>query len=156
MNKLYALIATILMLNTTESVANSSIQQRNCFVGDSIAHGYKQANNALGVTRIGANTNTVYGFVKRSSVVCKSIILSSGISNSPTNFNAVEKQLQFLKQENIPVILLGASTNFPKYGNELNIKLNYLCSKYPNCKFDGGYIASRDRVHPRTYNKRWW
>lgn len=147
------LITTESIANSSESIANSSIQQRKCFVGDSIAHGYKVANNALGVTRIGANTNTVYGFVKRSSVVCSSVILSSGISNSPTNFNAVEKQLQFLKHENIPVVLLGTSKNFPHHGNKLNIKLNSLCSKYKNCRFNGGFISARDRVHPRVYGK---
>ena len=122
-----------------------------CFIGDSIAHGYKQSHRAQGDTRVGASSKEVLNKVK--STKCNKVVLSSGISNSVNDFVSVEKQLSYLNTKEVEVVLLGTSKTFPKRGNLLNIKLNSICSKYTNCTFNGGFIASKDNVHPRSYKE---
>lgn len=122
-----------------------------CFIGDSIAQGYKQSHRAQGNTRVGASSKEVLNKVK--STKCDKVVLSSGISNSVNDFVSVEKQLSYLNTKEVKVVLLGTSKTFPKKGNLLNIKLNSVCSKYTNCTFNGGFIASKDNVHPRSYKE---
>ena len=55
-----------------------------CFIGDSIAQGYKQASRAQGDTRIGASSKEVLNKVKSTN--CNKVVLSSGISNSVNDF----------------------------------------------------------------------
>ena len=141
--KIYILITLLLGL--------SSHATASCYIGDSIAHGYRTYNKAQGITKVGANPSTVLTYVKRSS--CSSpIILSTGISNNPTDFKSVHKQLQALQSKQ--VIMLGTSTSFPKYGNKLNVELNKICKLYTSCTFNGGFKASRDKVHPISYNQK--
>lgn len=122
-----------------------------CFIGDSIAQGYKQSHRAQGNTRVGASSKEVLNKVK--STKCNKVVLSSGISNSVNDFVSVEKQMSYLNTKEVKVVLLGTSKTFPKKGNLLNIKLNSICSKYPNCTFNGGFIASKDNVHPKSYKE---
>ena len=122
-----------------------------CFIGDSIAQGYKQSHRAQGDARVGASSKEVLNKVKLTK--CNKVVLSSGISNSVNDFVSVEKQLIYLNTKEVKVVLLGASKTFPKRGNLLNIKLKSICSKYPTCTFNGGFIASKDNVHPRSYKE---
>lgn len=122
-----------------------------CFIGDSISQGYKQSHRAQGDTRVGASSKEVLDKVK--STKCNKVVLSSGISNSVNDFVSVEKQLSYLNTKEVKVVLLGTSKTFPKRGNLLNIKLNSICSRYPTCTFNGGFIASKDNVHPRSYKE---
>ena len=151
-----------LLLITTLSAssfcfANSVLQRDLCFVGDSVAHGYKQAYSARygalnGTTEIGASASKVLQMLKGTqNIKCHTIVLSTGISNSPTSFNIVDHQIQWLNTQDVNVLLLGTSNRFPKYGNELNIKLNSICGKYSNCRFLGGFTPSKDMVHPKQY-----
>lgn len=131
------------------ALGSSSYVSANCYIGDSIAHGYRINSKGTGITKVGANPKLVYSFIQRQPCTDKTIYLSSGISNNPSDFNTVEKQLQSLKNHNVK--LLGTSVSFPKHGNNLNIKLSSICSKYSNCTFIGGFTPSKDRVHPRSY-----
>ena len=137
--------------------ANSGLQRDLCFVGDSVAHGYKQAYSARygalnGTTEVGASASKVLQMLKGTdNIKCHTVVLSSGISNSPTAYSVVDRQIQWLQTQNVNVLLLGTSNRFPKYGNELNIKLNSICGKYSNCRFLGGFSPSKDKVHPKSY-----
>lgn len=122
-----------------------------CFIGDSIAQWYKQSHRAQGDTRVGASSKEVLNKVK--STKCNKVVLSSGISNSVNDFVSVEKQLIYLNTKEVKVVLLGVSKTFPKNGNLLNIKLKSICSKYPTCTFNGGFVASKDNVHPKSYKE---
>lgn len=137
----FILLATLLISCTLT-------QAKTCYVGDSIAHSYRLSSGGLGKTRVGSNPKQVLGYLQ-SSVGCDKFILSSRISNNPVDFDNVSKQLYLIKDR--PVKLLGTSVNFPKYGNSLNSKLSFMCGKYPNCTFNGGFIPSKDRVHPTEY-----
>lgn len=119
-----------------------------CFIGDSIAHGYKISVDGVGLTKVGANPNKVLDFLKVHRK-CDKYILSSGISNDPTKINVVRDQLEYLKGSD--VLLLGTSTKFPRYGNSLNIKLREVCSRFSGCDFNGGFVPSKDLVHPKNY-----
>lgn len=144
-----ALLAVVYCISNI-TVAKPSYN-RYCFIGDSIAHGYKQSHRAQGITRVGASSKEVLNKVK--STKCNKVVLSSGISNSVNDFVSVEKQLIYLNNKEVKVVLLGTSKTFPKRGNLLNIKLNSVCSKYPTCTFNGGFIASKDNIHPKSYKE---
>lgn len=147
MNKL--LLALCITVSTI-SIAKPSYNSY-CFIGDSIAQGYKQSHRAQGDTRVGAPSKEVLNKVK--STKCNKVVLSSGISNSVNDFVSVEKQLIYLNTKEVKVVLLGVSKTFPKRGNLLNIKLNSICSKYTNCTFNGGFVASKDNIHPKSYKE---
>ena len=149
MNLKFILLVTIYCASNT-TVAKPSYSDY-CFIGDSIAQGYKQSHRAQGDTRVGSPSKEVLNKVK--STKCNKVLLSSGISNSVNDFDSVEKQLVYLNTKEVKVVLLGVSKTFPKKGNLLNIKLNSICSKYTNCTFNGGFIASKDNVHPRSYKE---
>ena len=149
------MIIKLMLLTVVCCISNITVAKSQCsdycFIGDSIAQGYKQASRAQGDTRIGASSKEVLNKVK--STKCNKVVLSSGISNSVNDFVSVEKQLSYLNTKEVKVVLLGVSKTFPKKGNLLNIKLNSICSKYSTCTFNGGFIASKDNVHPKSYRE---
>ena len=149
------MLRKLILLTVVCCVSNITVAKPQysdyCFIGDSIAHGYKQSHRAQGDTRIGASSKEVLDKVK--STKCNKVVLSSGISNSVNDFVSVEKQLTYLNTKEVKIVLLGTSKTFPNRGNLLNIKLNSICSKYTNCTFNGGFIASKDNVHPRSYKE---
>ena len=144
--KLYNILSAIAIC-----VCGQSAFAQTCYVGDSIAHGYKQHNKGYGVTKVGANQRTVMNYVSLMKNECDKIYLSSGISNNPTDTQIVDQQLKVLFDAKKEVILFGSSKEFPKYGNQLNNNLSSLCSKYSNCTFRGGFTPSKDKVHPVNY-----
>ena len=149
------MIIKLMLLTVVCCISNITVAKPRysdyCFIDDSIAQGYKQASRAQGDTRIGASSKEVLNKVK--STKCNKVVLSSGISNSVNDFVSVEKQLSYLNTKEVKVVLLGVSKTFPKKGNLLNIKLNSICSKYSTCTFNGGFIASKDNVHPKSYRE---
>lgn len=141
--KIYILIGALIL--------SSQAFAKTCYIGDSIAHGYKQQNKGHGVTKVGANPRTVLNYVSLMKNDCDKIYLSSGISNNPTDTQMIDQQLKVLFDAKKEVILFGTSNDFPKYGNQLNYNLSSLCSKYTNCTFRGGFTPSKDKVHPTNY-----
>lgn len=118
------------------------------FVGDSIAHGYKLYNNGKGITKVGANPYTVYGFVKNVKLDrSDTVVLSSGISNNCLMDKYVDRQLTYLDSKYVNIILLGNNNCAGA-----SMKLRSSCNKYKRCTFQG-IPPGPDGVHPFTYSK---
>ena len=130
------------------------------FFGDSIAHGYRTANKATGVTKVGANPTQVLSqittYLKTNpSLAGKTVYLSSGYSNGadPANLTTIKKQINTLKAAGADVILLGVSNTFKGssgMGSKMNNHLNTLAGE-TGAKFVGGFTAGKDNVHPKSY-----
>lgn len=130
------------------------------FFGDSIAHGYRTANKATGVTKVGANPTQVLSqittYLKTNpSLVGKTVYLSSGYSNGadPANLATIKKQINTLKAAGADVVLLGVSNTFKGssgMGSKMNNHLSSLAGE-TGAKFVGGFTAGKDNVHPKSY-----
>jgi len=130
------------------------------FFGDSIAHGYRTANKATGVTKVGANPTQVLSqittYLKTNpSLAGKTVYLSSGYSNGadPANLATIKKQINALKTAGADVVLLGVSNTFKGssgMGSKMNNHLNTLAGE-TGAKFVGGFTAGKDNVHPKSY-----
>lgn len=128
------------------------------FFGDSIAHGYRTANNMGGATKVGANPRVVLAQLQNAlknnpnAFRGKNIVLSSGYSNGNDLAN-IEKQLQLLQKAGANVSLLGVSNSFNiggRAGKTMNTQLGTLAQKY-GADFRGGFVAGADNVHPKSY-----
>lgn len=130
------------------------------FFGDSIAHGYKNANKAAGVTKVGASPSQVLSQINtylksNPSLTGKTVYLSSGYSNgtSATNLDVIKKQINTLKGAGANVILLGVSKTFKgsgDMGTKMNNQLSTIAGE-TGAKFMGGFDASKDNIHPKSY-----
>lgn len=129
------------------------------FIGDSIAHGYRSANSAAGLTEVGASPSRVLQQVKRTIEVGGSkmrgmpVVLSTGLSNNPQDLASVEEQIRLLRQAGAQVTVLGVANNYNLHGakgGDINNALSTIASRYGS-RFNGGFNAGKDGVHPQSY-----
>ena len=122
------------------------------FYGDSIAVGYGQ--DAPGRRRVGASPYEVLGYLQQdlakdpSAFQGQLINLSTGVSNDPSDFTSIQKQLELLTKAGATVNLLGASKQ--RYSAQ-NQQLEDLSKKF-GVNFLGGFEAGSDQVHPLSYS----
>ena len=122
------------------------------FYGDSIAVGYGQ--DAPGRRREGASPYEILGYLEQdlakdpSAFQGQLINLSTGVSNNPSDFPSIQKQLELLTKAGASVNLLGASKQ--RYGAQ-NRQLEDLSKKF-GVNFLGGFEAGSDQVHPLSYS----
>lgn len=144
------------------TTVNSSLASRSLnsggtlFFGDSIAHGYRNASKSSGITKEGANPQQVLNFIRNYSgnLQGQTVVLSSGMSNNPTDTAAIRTQIRALRSRGANVRLLGVSNTYNlngQNGAQMNAKLNRI-AREENASFMGGFQAGRDNVHPAGYN----
>jgi hypothetical protein len=141
-------------------------------IGDSIAtgiaiNGFKlKRSNAYGIkstddkgiSKVGSPPSEVLGFlneVGKDNLKDKNVILSSGISNDPSKIDVVKQELQFLKDANAQVFIIGVSNNPPSNLSGLvgmNAKLEVLIKEL-GFIFLGEFEPSSDKLHPESYDK---
>lgn len=126
-------------------------------IGDSIARGLageEGTGTETDAQMVGRSSKGVLDYLKSqdaSTFKDKTIRLSSGILNSPSDLASVEEQLKLLQKAGAKVQLVGAPTNNPKTAG-LNNKLKALAEKY-GAFFLGGYEATAgDKIHT-DYNQ---
>jgi GH24 family phage-related lysozyme (muramidase) len=124
-------------------------------IGDSVARGLEGKQGAGTETdaqMVGRSSKGVLDYIKsqdKGSFKDKTIRLSSGILNSPSDLKSVEEQLKYLKEAGAKVQLVGVPTNNPKFA-PLNNKLKELAKQY-GASWMGGYEAGQDGIHPKDY-----
>lgn len=139
--------------------------------GDSIASGLagRQGDNqqtvmdATGVSKVGASPADVLGQLQsfdKSKLKGKTVRLSSGITNNPSDLASVEEQIKYLVSVGAKVQLVGVTDTPPKQGTTyghlekslsgMNDKLSALASKYTDkgVTFLGGFTPGSDGIHP--------
>lgn len=127
------------------------------FVGDSIAHGYKEANGGEGWTKEGISPKTVLMYLTNSILKTPSlyrtrkVYLSTGFMNDTSATADVAEQLRRLKVAGVKVNVFGISNQYPS-GNpvRLNAILANLCKTYGHT-FLGGFESGKDKIHPANY-----
>lgn len=130
------------------------------YFGDSIAHGYRSAVNGTGSTREGANPQQVLGFINGYSgnLQGQTVILSSGMSNDPTDTDGIRAQIRALRARGANVRLLGVSNTYNRNG-QTGARMNALLgqiAREEHATFQGGFQAGRDNIHPAGYNYQPW
>ena len=142
---------------TNSSVAGRSLGSGGTlFFGDSIAHGYRNASKADGITKEGANPQQVLSFIRNypGSLQGQTVVLSSGMSNNPTDTAAIRTQIRALRSRGANGRLLGVSNTYDlngQNGAQMNAQLGRI-AREENASFMGGFQAGRDNVHPAGYN----
>lgn len=122
------------------------------YYGDSIAVGY--GGNSPGTRRVGASPAEVYTQLQSDlknnpdKFKGQSVNVSTGVSNNPSDFKSIERQLALLKKSGANVTVLGAAKG--RYDKE-NERLASLSSSY-GANFKGGFVAGKDGVHPKSYS----
>lgn len=122
------------------------------YYGDSIAVGY--GGDSPGTRRVGASPAEVYGQLQSAlkdnpnRFKGQTVNLSTGVSNNPSDFKSIERQLYLLKQSGANVTVLGAAQG--RYDKQ-NARLASLSSTY-GANFKGGFVPGRDGVHPKSYS----
>jgi hypothetical protein len=128
-------------------------------IGDSIAFGLQQLKKGIGGdARVGSAPREVLGKIigldKAGMLANKKVVLSSGLSNHPSEseLETIEQQLKLLKSAGASITLLGISNEREAYA-PLNKKLKELAGKY-DATFVPLTSTHRDssRVHPE-YNE---
>lgn len=126
------------------------------YFGDSIAHGYKQAADGSGYTRVGANPKEILREVNKAikdgTVKGNTVVLSSGLSNNTAGLNDVKATVKALKNAGANVVLLGVADNYKgstKRGKSMNDNLATVASSN-GIAFMGGFSSS-DKLHPNEY-----
>lgn len=121
------------------------------YYGDSIAVGY--GKDSPGSRRVGASPSEVLGYLERDlknnpeKFKGQTINVSTGVSNNPSDFKSIERQLSLLQKSGAKVNVLGAAQG--RYDKE-NARLASLSSSY-GANFRGGFKPGRDGVHPASY-----
>ena len=121
------------------------------YYGDSIAVGY--GGKTAGSRRVGASPEEVLSYIERDlrdnpeKFRGQTVNISTGVSNNPSDFASIERQLARLQQAGAKVNVLGAARG--RYDKE-NERLASLSSQY-GATFRGGFVPGRDGVHPRSY-----
>ena len=143
-------------------------------VGDSIAAGIAissfkcstrsgsygiKSTDAKGISKVGAKPSEVLGYLNeigKEKFRGKNVIISTGLSNNPSDLTNIEKQLQLLKDVDAKVYMIGVSNNPPDNLKAIvNSKLETLATKFGFTYF-GGFAPSSDKIHPvygDYYNK---
>lgn len=118
------------------------------YIGDSIAHGYKEYNNGKGITKVGANPSTVLSYLEKADLDnIKNLVLSTGISNNCKQRSQVEKQFQHIRYKNINLQIL--LLNSPYCKNYIFLK--QLCTNDHNCRLVT--FPTTDGIHPTNYKR---
>ncbi|WP_218815653.1 SGNH/GDSL hydrolase family protein [Eikenella corrodens] len=130
------------------------------YFGDSIADGYRSAVNGTGSTRVGANPQQVLGFINGYSgnLQGQTVILSSGMSNDPTDTDGIRAQIRALRAKGANVRLLGVSNTYNRKG-QTGARMNALLgqiAREEHATFQGGFQAGRDNIHPANYSSQPW
>ena len=135
------------------SLASASLagDLKEYYYGDSIAVGY--GGKSPGSRRVGASPSEVLGYLERdmkdnpNKFKGQTINVSTGVSNNPSDFKSIERQLALLQKSGAKVNVLGAAQG--RYDKE-NARLASLSSSY-GANFRGGFKPGRDGVHPASY-----
>ena len=120
------------------------------YYGDSIAVGY--GGKTAGSRRVGASPEEVLSYIERDlrdnpeKFRGQTVNISTGVSNNPSDFRSIERQLARLQQSGAKVNVLGAARG--RYDKE-NQRLASLSSHY-GANFRGGFVPGKDGVHPRS------
>ena len=129
------------------------------FLGDSIAHGYR--GKGEGDTVVGRNPAKILESMQKNLAENpefykgKNVHLSTGMSNNTGDTKSIEAQMKLLKESGANTSVYGVADNFKgdsKVGAGLNKNLADLSTKY-GANFTGGFEASKDTVHPKSYSK---
>ena len=153
--------AAVRSLGSGERVAKQMFSPGGTiYFGDSIAHGYRSAVNGTGSTRIGANPQQVLGFINGYSgnLQGQTVILSSGMSNDPTDTDGIRAQIRALRARGANVRLLGVSNTYNRKG-QTGARMNALLgqiAREEHATFQGGFQAGRDNIHPASYSSQPW
>ncbi len=121
------------------------------YYGDSIAVGY--GGKSPGSRRVGASPGEVLSYLERDlkdnpeKFKGQTVNISTGVSNNPSDFRSIERQLARLQQSGARINVLGAAQG--RYDKE-NQRLAALSSQY-GANFKGGFKPGRDGVHPASY-----
>lgn len=121
------------------------------YYGDSIAVGY--GGRSPGSRRVGASPSEVLSYIERdlkdnpNKFRGQTVNISTGVSNNPSDFKSIERQLARLSQSGAKINVLGAAQG--RYDKE-NERLSSLSSRY-GATFRGGFKPGRDGVHPASY-----
>jgi hypothetical protein len=134
--------------------ATPSVTENTVFIGDSIAHGLKDAAKGEGNTKVGRKPSEVLSEMEKmgpESFKGKKVVLSTGLSNDTADLESVRKQMQFLKDAGADVQIAGMSNSREDLapGNQ---QLQQLSSEY-GYSFMGGFDAGKDKIHPTSYGK---
>jgi len=135
------------------SIASPSIggDLNEYYYGDSIAVGY--GGKSPGSRRVGASPAEVLSYLERDlkdnpeKFKGQTVNISTGVSNNPSDFRSIERQLARLQQSGARINVLGAAQG--RYDKE-NQRLAALSSQY-GANFKGGFKPGRDGVHPASY-----
>ncbi|OAM17026.1 hypothetical protein A7P85_04495 [Eikenella corrodens] len=153
--------AAVRSLGSGERVAKQMFSPGGTiYFGDSIAHGYRSAVNGKGSTREGANPQQVLGFINGYSgnLQGQTVILSSGMSNDPTDTDGIRAQIRALRAKGANVRLLGVSNTYNRNG-QTGARMNALLgqiAREEHATFQGGFQAGRDNIHPASYSSQPW
>lgn len=153
--------AAVRSLGSGERVAKQMFSPGGTiYFGDSIAHGYRSAVNGTGSTKEGANPQQVLGFINGYSgnLQGQTVILSSGMSNDPTDTDGIRAQIRALRARGANVRLLGVSNTYNRKG-QTGARMNALLgqiAREEHATFQGGFQAGRDNIHPASYSSQPW
>lgn len=153
--------AAVRSLGSGERVAKQMFSPGGTiYFGDSIAHGYRSVVNGTGSTREGANPQQVLGFINGYSgnLQGQTVILSSGMSNDPTDTDGIRAQIRALRAKGANVRLLGVSNTYNRNG-QTGARMNALLgqiAREEHATFQGGFQAGRDNIHPASYSSQPW
>lgn len=126
-------------------------------VGDSLAEGVASASpNVADNATVGHSPAQVEATLK--ATVNKSntshVILSTGLSNNPSDLASVKDQMAYLKQQGVPFTVLPVSDKISKANGNLNAKLSSMAAQ------NGGTYAgsvqgfkTNDNIHPSDYTE---
>lgn len=124
----------------------------NFWIGDSIAHGYRQALKENGDTKVGRTPAEIVKVIKNKKdlIKNKTIYLSSGYANCRDVKN-IELEIKLLKEYGCSdIFVLGLSeTNVS--GNKV---LKNICES-EKIHYIGTFQSGKDGVHPKSYKKYW-
>lgn len=149
--------AAVRSLGSGERVAKQMFSPGGTiYFGDSIAHGYRSAVNGTGATRVGANPQQVLGFINGYSgnLQGQTVILSSGMSNDPTDTDGIRAQIRALRAKGANVRLLGVSNTYNRNG-QTGTRMNALLGQIAR-EEHATFQAGRDNIHPASYSSQPW
>lgn len=133
------------------------------YVGDSVAHGLSKARGTTTeFTEVGLSSRKILEKIKGidvSKLKGQTVVLSSGLLNSPQDEASVRDAIRYLKNSGANVRLVGGPTDDPKKGLEkVNESLERL-AREESVEFLGGFKTKGKRggrgdgVHPSDYSE---
>lgn len=133
-----------------KSIGNLS--NKTVYVGDSVANGLAGSGDKAH-TKVGRGAQATLDHILSQPPEAwkdKNVVLSSGALND-SNFDAVQKQIEYLKQNGANVTLIGGPGQGGRSDlSQHNSRLEQI-AKNTGVQFKGGY-ASADGVHPQSYS----